>query len=106
MIFCHYLFLPFFTSNTYVFRFSGHHTSPYLTQYLLERLLASSKNHNKGRADPSQLDRKALEAHIYSDNPEKTKFVFPETQERIRHYLDEAKELTDVIDFRQPEQIE
>jgi len=77
-----------------------------LTQYLLERLLASSKNHNKGRADPSQLDRKALEAHIYSDNPEKTKFVFPETQERIRHYLDEAKELTDVIDFRQPEQID
>lgn len=90
----------------YDFIFPGHHTSPYLTQYLLERLLASSKNHNKGRADPSQLDRKALEAHIYSDNPEKTKFVFPETQERIRHYLDEAKELTDVIDFRQPEQIE
>ena len=46
----------------YDFIFPGHHTSPYLTQYLLERLLASSKNHNKGRADPSQLDRKALEA--------------------------------------------
>ena len=74
-------------------------TSPYLTQYLLQRLLAS---HGK-ESNPIHLDRKAIEAHIYGDNPEKTKFVFPETQERIRHYLDEAKELTDVIDFRQPE---
>jgi len=79
-------------------------TSPYLTQYLLQRLLATNGKENPN-SSRQILDRKAIEAHIYGDNVEKTKFVFPETQERIRHYLDEAKELTDVIDFRQPEEV-
>ena len=46
--------------------------------------------------------RQAIEDHIYG-NHDKPSVVYPQTQERIKHYLDEAKELTDVIDFHQPE---
>ena len=51
--------------------------------------------------DPAKLDRKAIEEAIYGDK-QKTKLIFPETRDKIKHYLDEAKQLTDVIDFHQP----
>ena len=97
------VYLEYLLTLSYFFIFAGQ-TSPYLTQYLLQRLLATNGKENPN-SSRQILDRKAIEAHIYGDNVEKTKFVFPETQERIRHYLDEAKELTDVIDFRQPEEV-
>ena len=52
--------------------------------------------------NPSELDRKAIEEAIYGDN-QQAKLVYPETRDKIKHYLDEAKQLTDVIDFHQPE---
>ena len=52
------------------------------------------------KLNPAQLDRQAIEDHIYG-NHDKPSVVYPQTQERIKHYLDEAKELTDVIDFHQ-----
>jgi len=98
-------------------------TSPYLTQYILRHLLNNNpglrKNANQHRQrqqrqqqisssaahtlelDPAKLDRKAIEEAIYGDK-QKTKLIFPETRDKIKHYLDEAKQLTDVIDFHQP----
>ena len=97
-------------------------TSPYLTQYILRHLLNNNpglrKNANQQRQrqqrqqqtssslpalelDPAKLDRKAIEEAIYGDK-QKTKLIFPETRDKIKHYLDEAKQLTDVIDFHQP----
>ena len=55
--------------------------------------------------DLSQLDRKAIEEAIYGDN-QKTKLIFPEAKKKIRHYLDEAKQLTDVIDFHQSQPLD
>jgi len=95
-------------------------TSPYLTQYILRHLLNNNpglqKNINQYKQrqnrlkerqqalefDPSKLDRKAIEEAIYGDN-QQAKLVYPETRDKIKHYLDEAKQLTDVIDFHQPE---
>ena len=81
--------------------FSGQKSSPYLTQYLLRHLLNGGQVGDL-RLNPAQLDRQAIEDHIYG-NHDKPSVVYPQTQERIKHYLDEAKELTDVIDFHQPE---
>lgn len=111
-----------FSSNSRLFYdpfnvilFSGQ-TSPYLTQYILRHLLNNNKNvgHRSRQVtssapvlNPAQLDRKAIEEAIYGDD-KRTKLIYPETHDKIKHYLDEAKELTDVIDFhqRQPESIE
>lgn len=88
----------------FLFLISGQ-SSPYLTQYILRHLLNNKNNQNQQRQrqspilDPSQLDRKAIEEAIYGGD--KTRLIFPETKEKIKHYLDEAKELTDVIDFHQ-----
>lgn len=92
-------------------------TSPYLTQYILRHLLnnkgsglSQHDNQNRPRQrhltiDPSQLDRKAIEEAIYGDK-QNTKLIYPEeARDKIKHYLDEAKQLTDVIDFHQPESV-
>jgi len=94
-------------------------TSPYLTQYILRHLLNNNnelrKNANQYRQrqerkqkaqptlelDPAKLDRKAVEEAIYGENQD-IKLIYPETRDKIKHYLDEAKQLTDVIDFHQP----
>ena len=94
-------------------------TSPYLTQYILRHLLNNKgglrpENQNRQRQrhqqavvlDPAQLDRKAIEEAIYGDK-QNAKLIFPvETRDKIKHYLDEAKQLTDVIDFHQPESLD
>ena len=99
------------------FSFVSGQTSPYLTQYILRHLLnnkgsglSQHDNQNRPRQrhltiDPSQLDRKAIEEAIYGDK-QNTKLIYPEeARDKIKHYLDEAKQLTDVIDFHQPESV-
>lgn len=89
------------TSCSFPSLISGQKSSPYLTQYLLRHLLNGGQVGDL-KLNPAQLDRQAIEDHIYG-NHDKPSVVYPQTQQRIKHYLDEAKELTDVIDFHQPE---
>ena len=62
--------------------FSGQKSSPYLTQYLLRHLLNGGQVGDL-RLNPAQLDRQAIEDHIYG-NHDKPSVVYPQTQERIK----------------------